>query len=316
MSNNTNLSKAIEGLQTLRINGDTSKMDKDGFITVQHSRPPHSSAKIGSMRLGGASHTPSTTNTVIGGGSIVNGPVPVRPAPSIPIAERSPPTTRNNGYTPQRMGSRMGAPSTIAAGRLSANNSNWREARVPDSIDETSVPAFKGPEQWVSQAKSSSHHANTKMQYPRNFYKPGMIIRGNLHEDDFNSANTTFTYEPPAKGITPSEFGNIHTKTRKFIVVAVYDKHYTAVPIYTHNGRGLANKNADEYISVRDHRDTSASYEGQSKHGFLVTQYIHDGIRLFDHLSTAHITYPVSRKYDNPVVHVSTSLVFLRIPSL
>ena len=293
MSTNTNMSKAIEGLQTLRIDGDTPKMDKDGFTTVQHNRPPHTSAKIGTMRLGGASHTPA------------------RPAPSVPVAERSPPTVRNNGYTPQRMGSRVGAPSTIAAGRLSAYTSNWREARVPASIDETSVPAFKGPEQWVSQAKSSMHHANTKMQYPRNFYKPGMIIRGNLHEDDFNSANSTFTYEPPAKGITPSEFGNIHTKTRKFIVVAVYDKHYTAVPIYTHNGRGLANKNADEYISVRDHRDTSASYEGQSKHGLLVTQYIHNGIRLFDPLSTAHITYPVSRKYDNPVVHVSTSLVFL-----
>ena len=87
------------------------------------------------------------------------------------------------------------------------------------------------------------------------------------------------------------------------IVVACYAKHYYAIPLFTHNGRGLANKKADEYISVRDHRDRTPGFQELSEHGYLTTAHLNDGIRLFDRKSTAHITYPVSRKYDLQVYY-------------
>ena len=86
------------------------------------------------------------------------------------------------------------------------------------------------------------------------------------------------------------------------IVVACYTQHYTAIPLFTHNGRGLVGKNPDEYVSVRDYRSKD-HFNELSHHGTLLTKFLNEQIYLFDPKSTAHFTYPLSRRYDLPCVY-------------
>ncbi|KAL8738459.1 MAG: hypothetical protein Q9190_008005 [Brigantiaea leucoxantha] len=169
---------------------------------------------------------------------------------------------------------------------------------------------------------SSHHHlrssANRSVKLPKSHFKPGMIIRAPLHEQDFKGGKgtsiagsnaTAVTAAADEKYTTESRFGPIFTKYRKMIVVAMHEDNYVAVPLYTHNGKGLKHKTApDEFVSIRDHRlqdhhDQHGGWSKLSKWDPLVTEYVRDGIDVFDRMSTAHLAYPVSRKYVLPVVH-------------
>ena len=191
---------------------------------------------------------------------------------------------------PKELGPRPGPPSAAATSRVSAYNSgNWRDQPRP---------AY-GPGQPNARGNGS---LRSKFEvFPSTFYRPGIIITSPLHEQDYNEANSTVTADN--RSITPSEFGNIHTKYRKMIVVACYSKHYVAVPLYTHNGRGLINKADGEYISIQDHRDTSMNFQALSRHGSLLTGHLQEGIKKYDPLTTAHFTYPSSKHYDCKVVY-------------
>jgi len=127
-------------------------------------------------------------------------------------------------------------------------------------------------------------------------YKTGMIIRAALHEPFLSGAT-----DVADKSRTESKFGAICTKYRKMIVVALYQDHYVALPLYTHNGNGLQGKaKPDEFVSIKDHRSREP-FTKLSTHKALVTENINTDIHPFSPKCTAHLTYPVSRKYDLPV---------------
>ena len=192
-----------------------------------------------------------------------------------------------------------------------------------------------------------SQNPNTRKLYGKDFFQPGMIIRADLHEEDFkasrSSMNTAKTITAP-NGVVEVSKGynqprNIHTKERKMIIVACYERHYICIPLYSHEGYGLKNKNVStcpafrpipfppispilnskssnqrkrttnhslqesEYISVSDHRSTLKDFKPLSKHGALATEYLHEGIEPYLPMTAAHITYPVSRNYELAVVH-------------
>ena len=135
-------------------------------------------------------------------------------------------------------------------------------------------------------------------------FKIGMIIRAPLHEEDYSRgrgvADTDATVADKFR--TDSKFGAIFTKYRHMIVIALYQDHYVAVPLYTHNGKGLEHKvKADEFVSVQDHR-VPGEFKKLSIHQPIVTETMNAGVRYIDPKSTAHYTYPVSRKYGLPVV--------------
>lgn len=284
-SSATEMTKAVNGLQSLSImdtrqgaQTGSSTTAQDGFTTVQHTKAKKSSSQVKSFK------------------AVKEQGVPLNPQyqkESNLSASLSPPRTNGRGrstFDPQKLGSILEKPSAAATSRLSAYSSNnWRASTVPR-------PVYHDPD--------NKHNGNFKKVYPKNFYQIGMIIQAALHEDDFRATNSTMTEDTVAdKNITESVHGRIHTKYRKMIVIACYERNYIAIPLFTHNGRGLDNKNPDEYISVRDHRDRAAEFRELSKHGHLLTEYIHSGIRYLDPKSTAHITYPLSRKYDLAVVH-------------
>ncbi|KAL8720437.1 MAG: hypothetical protein Q9225_002695 [Loekoesia sp. 1 TL-2023] len=163
--------------------------------------------------------------------------------------------------------------------------------------------------------------ANQGIRLRKEDYKPGMIIRAPLHEQDSrgdarslgaNSNTSVASVSSEAtlaeKYTTPSRFGTIFTKYRKMIVVACHQDNYVAIPLYTHNCRGLVNKaRPDEFVSVRDHRykerEGEEEWKQLSKWEPLVTEYVREGIDLFETKTTAHLAYPVSRRYALPVVN-------------
>lgn len=192
---------------------------------------------------------------------------------------------------PKDLSTRPRVPSAAAVSRASAYTSkDWRAS---------AGPSFNRPNQSNPRIK---RYSEMEMVFPGSFYRPGVIISAPLHEQDYMAANSTITV-PNNKSITPSEFGNIHTKYRKMIVMACFAKHYIAIPLFTHNGRGLVNKKANEYVSIRDHRDKSRTFRALSQYKPLTTEHMNDGMRILDVLTTAHITYPHSKHYACKVVH-------------
>ncbi|KAL8759013.1 MAG: hypothetical protein Q9184_003752 [Pyrenodesmia sp. 2 TL-2023] len=96
------------------------------------------------------------------------------------------------------------------------------------------------------------------------------------------------------------------------IILVMFEDHYLAVPLFTHNGNGLAYKTRPmEFVSIRDHR-VSNHPPAQSDNPPLETEYIHRGIEKFDPMSAAHITYVLPRRYELPVVMEGR----LTVPSL
>ncbi|MCJ1474197.1 hypothetical protein MMC13_002855 [Lambiella insularis] len=90
-------------------------------------------------------------------------------------------------------------------------------------------------------------------------YKPGMIIHAVLPEPDGAKSNTPSGQSSTvsaAGDVIMSAYGPIFIKARPMIVVALHEKHYVAVPCYTHSGKGIGHRNPDEYITVHDHRST------------------------------------------------------------
>ncbi|KAL9002652.1 MAG: hypothetical protein Q9188_004432 [Gyalolechia gomerana] len=144
--------------------------------------------------------------------------------------------------------------------------------------------------------------ANGSKVYHKSEYRPGMIIRGLLHEQDYIATSSKSSITIIDKNRTDSRLGPIYTKWRKMIVLKLFEDHYTAIPLFTHNGKGLVNKNApEEFVSIRDHR-TKEETPRLSTHKPLKTATMNNGIELYSNKSTAHITYALPRKYDIPIV--------------
>ncbi|KAL8632602.1 hypothetical protein Q9189_001606 [Teloschistes chrysophthalmus] len=142
---------------------------------------------------------------------------------------------------------------------------------------------------------------NSGRIYPKDDFRPGMIIRGILHEQDYIAASSGSNITITDRSRTESRFGPICTKWRKMIVLCLFQDHYTAVPLFTHNGNGLMNKKKpEEFISIKDHR-TREDVPPQNRHGYLVTENLNTDIELFDVKSAAHVTYSLPRKYDLPI---------------
>ena len=98
-----------------------------------------------------------------------------------------------------------------------------------------------------------------KKLFGKDFFRPGLIIRADLHEEGYKACRPAVT---PANSIkAPSGAGEssgtrheraVHTKERKMIIVACYTRHYICIPLYSHEKQGLKNKNVSTYLSPLD----------------------------------------------------------------
>ena len=142
-------------------------------------------------------------------------------------------------------------------------------------------------------------------------FEPGKIIRAQIHEEDYKgppskeplSHGLASTVNATDKHHTMSHYGPIYSENRYMIVVAVFDTHYLALPLYTHQGSGLAHKTGkDEWVSVQDARCPGNCIQ-QSAHLPLHANFAKPGIPDLKAESAVHIAYPISQKYNLPVAH-------------
>ncbi|KAL9603825.1 MAG: hypothetical protein Q9219_000934 [cf. Caloplaca sp. 3 TL-2023] len=197
-------------------------------------------------------------------------------------------TTQRSTY-----GSRQSPPSGAALSRRAVyetptkQNSHYKQSLLPIGDQN---PALAQIEQ------------NRGQKYRKSEFYPGMIVRGVVHEQDYMGTSTGSSVTVMDRNRTESRYGPICTKYRKMIVLSLFEDHYLAIPLFTHNGKGLQNKSKPaEFVSVQDHRNKK-EVPWQSSHRPLMTEQINEGIDLFDEKSTAHITYGLPRKYDLPVI--------------
>ncbi|KAL8848039.1 MAG: hypothetical protein Q9221_006944 [Calogaya cf. arnoldii] len=202
-----------------------------------------------------------------------------RPEPS------RPPKTNNR---------QLGPPSAAARSRSQV----YGKGTVPSSGGYKQE--FLPPSQQDPKLLEAEKHKGIKLL--KNFFRPGIVFRAVLHDQDYTATSSGSQITVADKNRTPSIYGPIFTKVRHLIVLALYEDHYMAIPLFTHNKTGLAGKvKKDEFVSIRDKRDRNP-IPALSKHKPLKIDRVNPGIAGFDPLSTAHITYPLARKYDLPII--------------
>ncbi|KAK0514933.1 hypothetical protein JMJ35_002312 [Cladonia borealis] len=203
---------------------------------------------------------------------------------------------KNSNGLAWRKGAAPNTPALQRAASSRFSNSAWPPKR-------TSPEPSRSPES----QELNSHGKPLRRELAKHRYRLGTIVRAPLHEEDYSGGNCeSYPLETralmKAKTITESPVGGvIHTKFRKFIVVALFDDHYLAVPLYSYKGDGLIEKKADEYISIQDHR--AETIKPQSRHGLLYTGNLETHVDHYEPMTSAHFAYPVSRKYKLPVVY-------------
>ena len=209
--------------------------------------------------------------------------------------------------------------STLAWKRKNSSGLAWRKGAAPNTLAIQSTTSGSSNSAWPPKRTSlepccnsvfqslNSHGKPLRRELAKHRYRLGTIVRAPLHEEDYSGGNCdSYPLETralmKAKTITESPVGGvIHTKFRKFIVVALFDDHYLAVPLYSYNGDGLIEKKADEYVSIQDHR--SDPIKPQSRHGLLYTGNLESHVAHYEPMTSAHFAYPVARKYKLPVVY-------------
>ena len=170
-------------------------------------------------------------------------------------------------------------------------------------------------------------HAQTPMEqatyreylpFTKSEFKVGMIIRMNIHESDFKGTSKTeiaqasqaSTLVDGGKGDRPrrehrhhGDFGPIYSENRIFIVVNVAEDVYTAIPLFTHQGKGLARiLDKKSWVSVEDHRQLGRCVQ-QSEHQPLRTAVLSAECDVLDPVSAAWIPYAFPCRYDVPVAY-------------
>ena len=158
------------------------------------------------------------------------------------------------------------------------------------------------------------------LPFHRSEFKVGALIRMNVHESDFKGpSKETIVQASQASTLVEGtqggkrrkehrhhgDFGPIYSENRICIVVHVAKSIYSAIPLYTHAGKGLASINLDErkeWISIQDHRQLEHG-PPQSEHPPLRTAYMNPQTAVLSAVSVAWIPYAMPCRFDVPVAY-------------
>lgn len=152
--------------------------------------------------------------------------------------------------------------------------------------------------------------------YGKDAFFVGMLIRTSIHEPDHHGDSAVeienaHVRETGTRGasdvsarskfISFSTYGPVHTKLRPFIVIALFDKHFTAVPMCTYERLGLSRKNPAfiaEHVAIRDHRDPNPPPRNYCAHTPLRTNEMAKDEKLIEQQSSVHFTSVTSMSYN------------------
>ena len=212
---------------------------------------------------------------------------------TIPAVFRDPVQYRTQGFQYKRNLSKVYA--SQRAGPVNHNIftriRNGRKHYFPSTLLQEYRPTIDYPE--VTSGDTTLREV-VRSIFHKDQYEVGWIIRAPLHEEDYQDGAH---YQ--SKYISESNYSFVHTKKRIFIVLAKYYNHYLAIPLYTHNGRGLEHKpNQDEFVYVHDKCRASREPLKQRKNGHL-DAVIDPQARIppYHPKSAAHLSHIVTRNY-------------------
>lgn len=150
-------------------------------------------------------------------------------------------------------------------------------------------------------------------------FKVGTIVRRNVHEPDYmgpavpafapgsQASQTSTLVGKDGRGYrehrSNGDFGPIYSEDRFFIVVSLCKVTYYAIPLYTHEKKGLANiTEKEDWISVQDHRNPDSCRQ-QSEHVPLCTTTMNSDVRILNPVTAAWLPYAVPIRYSVPVAY-------------
>ena len=150
-------------------------------------------------------------------------------------------------------------------------------------------------------------------------FQIGTIIRRNVHEPDYmgpavpaftpgsHASQTSTLVSKGGKGSrehrSDGDFGPIYSEDRYFIVVSLCNVTYYAIPLYTHDKKGLANiAEKEDWVSIQDHRKLD-SCQQQSAHVPLRTRIMNPDAKILDPLTAAWLPYAIPIRYSVPVAY-------------
>ena len=134
------------------------------------------------------------------------------------------------------------------------------------------------------------------MYHHKTEFEPGVVFSAVTHEHHYRQDRIDRSNANQSE----TNFGITNSKFRKFVVLSRFEHHVIALPILTHEGRGLSSKrHKDEFVSVRDRLSQASVAPAESKHGTLWVetypefQYASAWHRMSD-TCCLHITKPYS----------------------
>jgi hypothetical protein len=139
--------------------------------------------------------------------------------------------------------------------------------------------------------------------------KPGTIIRGQIYTEFTQRGEFNPYFDDNAKNNRVDDSHRFETKwgiaygeERHMIIVTQYYDHYVALPVFTHHGTGVKNKqNPYEYITLYDDRRENPA-RPKTVNGTLTTGVVDPGVYIFRRRSVVHLTAPVYKNFYHPVV--------------
>ncbi|KAH6894317.1 hypothetical protein B0T10DRAFT_558461 [Thelonectria olida] len=141
-------------------------------------------------------------------------------------------TASYSASAPDRSRNRMGRPKR--------RDSRLSEASFARSMQAYSDLSLGNPVQtWMRHTDRTWEFGDLKM---------GMIVSAPCH----TQARWDLV-DPADEHISFTEFGAVHSKYRKMLIVGDWNEHYDCLPLYSYNGRGLQDREdyADEYMHIR-----------------------------------------------------------------
>jgi len=106
--------------------------------------------------------------------------------------------------------------------------------------------------------RAQSRLRDSDERHPASKYQPGVIFSAPHHTAGDDEKTSWVETSDVHRVATP--FGCVHSKYRKFVVVATSSSHCTCLPIYTREGKGLAQlRFPNEWMGIRDCSDESTA---------------------------------------------------------
>lgn len=212
---------------------------------------------------------------------------------------------------------------------------NWKRPNYPSSTNSKVSKCLPKSERLYSKPPASEYsisYKRTHNQPPmeqagyrgyapflKSEFSIGTIVRRNVHEPDYMGPAVP-AFEPGSQASQTStligkggrgfkehrstgDFGPIYSEDRYFIVVSLCKITYYAIPLYTHDKKGLANiAEKEDWVSVQDHRKPDMCQQ-QSEHLPLRTTVMNPDARILNPLSAAWLPYAVPIRYSVPVAY-------------